>query len=258
MPKTLKIALILLFIHLLQPLYANSSSLLGKPANLRVAVASNFITTARHLTEEFQRKHNIEVILSSGSTGKLTTQITYGAPYDVFLAADRKHPNILIEKGLAIKDSLQTYAIGQLALISRIPLDSPVALTNVDQAIQIALANPKIAPYGAAAKSWLSRHIADKDRFQWVMGENINQTWHYFVNGGVDVAFVALSQINSQQNLKFKYWLLTTPEIRLVQSAVLLTQSQEKEAARKYLAFLKSAYATHHIQKAGYELSDCL
>ena len=86
------------------------------------------------------------------------------------------------------------------------------------------------------------------------MGENINQTWHYFINGGADVALVAHSQIKKQANLGFQYWLLETPPEQLVQSAVILKASTQQAAAKDFLKFLSSARATEIIAASGYQI----
>ena len=248
----MKIFLILLF---LMPIFSAKAD---NSETLRIAVASNFITTARQLVTEYQKQTQQNIVISSGSTGKLTTQIRFGAPYDLFLSADLAHPQKLIAQQLAQADTLQAYAIGQLVLISRLPSVTPDTLPAMDKSLHIAIANPKIAPYGVAGSDWLQANLTNIKQHRVIMGENINQTWHYFVNGGADLALVALSQIKTQQALEFKYWLLETPAKQLRQFAVQLARTEQPDAVKRFLAFLESPSAQKIIETAGYRLPNAL
>ncbi|MEM7633365.1 MAG: molybdate ABC transporter substrate-binding protein, partial [Pseudomonadota bacterium] len=125
-----------------------------------VAVATNFLLPARDISAEFEKDTGHSVVLVAGATGKLATQILAGAPFDVFLAADQARPELLIDKQAAVAGSRFTYATGTLVLWSRdrLPLTGtePGSL-DATRVSRIAMANPKLAPYGLAAEQALDR-----------------------------------------------------------------------------------------------------
>ena len=164
-----------------------------------VAVATNFTSCLKELVVGFEQKTKHHVVVSPGSTGKLYAQITNGAPFDVFLAADVRRPQLLEKEGLAVKGSRFTYAIGRLTLWSAHP-----SLVNGDGAEillaqpfrYLAIANPKTAPYGAAARQTLEAlDLWDKVQPYIVQGENIGQTFQFVASGNAELGFVALSQV---------------------------------------------------------------
>jgi molybdate transport system substrate-binding protein len=213
---------------------------------LRVAVASNFISTARQLSERFTDQTGIQIKLSSASTGKLTAQIEAGAPFDLFLSADTARPERLVESGLALTDSLAVYAIGQLVLVSRQPI-------QLEQLLQqrMAVANPKTAPYGLAAEQWLAKQAHQPQR---IMGENINQTWHFFQVGGVQSALVAKSQL-AQSSLSNLHTLAIESDAEVLQQGmVILARSSLLEASQQFHDYLLSAQSQQLIQASGYLL----
>ena len=237
---------------------ANSST---TQQSLHIAVASNFNSTAKLLTQTFNKLHPTKIILSSASTGKLTTQIRYGAPFDVFLAADRTHPELLIKEKFAYKNSRTLYAQGQLALISKRPIANSsqttlaalATLAALENDSIVAIANPKTAPYGLVAMKWLLLSGFNEQSFRFIKGENISQTWQYFHRGGADAAIVAMSQVIQSQVSKDHYWLLPQSINRdLQQVAVILTNTHRRETAQLFLDFLRTEKAQNIIQQAGY------
>ena len=147
--KTHIFALFFFFQFLLSTVFAEE---------VRIAVANNFLTTLKHIVTNFEKDTGHAAIISSGSSGKLYAQIRHGAPFDVFLSADVKRPQLLEKESLAVKGSRFTYAVGRLALWSR---DSSIVNGNGKQVLKnadfkrLAIANPKTAPYGTAAQSTL-------------------------------------------------------------------------------------------------------
>lgn len=239
-------------------LAAEESSRVAKLNRLHIAVSSNFHTALKSLSKLYSETHPTTIIISSASTGKLTTQIRFGAPYDIFLAADERHPDLLIAEGLAFSDSQYTYAQGQLVLISKI-LTAKTALEVIQSGHikQLAIANHKTSPYGFIANIWLEQSRVQGSTIQKITSENISQTWQHFQHGGVDAALVALSQVLLSQNNSSAYWLL--PEKlnhQLTQSAVILTSTQNMPAAEKFMTFLKSQTAKEFIYNAGYRLKN--
>ncbi|MFT5452967.1 MAG: molybdate transport system substrate-binding protein, partial [Enterobacterales bacterium] len=227
--------------------------------HLHIAVSSNFHTTLKSLSKLYSKTHPTTITISSASTGKLTTQIRFGAPYDIFLAADEKHPNLLIAEELAFSESQYTYAQGQLVLVSKtVTAKSALEVIQSGHIKLLAMANPKTAPYGLVANLWLQQSNVQNLSIQKITSENISQTWQHFQHGGVDAALVALSQVllseRNSRTSSYAYWLL--PEKlnqQLTQSAVILTSTKNIRVAERFMAFLKSQAAKKLISKAGYQ-----
>ena len=165
---------------------------------VHVAVAANFTPAMKEIAASFSRHSGHEVILSSASSGKLAAQLQHGAPFDVFLSADQAKPIALAKAGYAVSTTRFTYAIGALVLWS------------ADEAIQgserqrleagdyrkLAIANPRLAPYGKAARETLQAlGLEAASRRHWVTGENIAQTYQFVASGNAELGFVALSQL---------------------------------------------------------------
>ncbi|PCJ48020.1 MAG: molybdate ABC transporter substrate-binding protein [Gammaproteobacteria bacterium] len=227
-------------------------------ATLHIAVASNFNSTLKLLlgsyTTKYSTKHDINIIVSSASTGKLTTQIRYGAPYDIFLAADEQNPKLLIAEDLAFKQSAYVYAKGQLAFITKITsATSALDALGSGHIKLLAIANYKTAPYGKVAKSWLE-DSGYSDSVLLITSENISQTWQHFQQSGVEAGLVALPQI-LLSNTNQSYWLLPeTVNRRLTQVAVIIKSTKNRLIAEHFMTFLKSKQAKEIIVKAGYKL----
>lgn len=222
-----------------------------------LAVAANFTTTAKTLAAAFERRSGHELVIATGSTGQLYAQIRQGAPFDALLAADRERPALLFAENLAAAKPF-TYATGRLALWSpdpgRIPRDG-AAFLAADQDGRIALANPKLAPYGLAARESLQAlGLWDSYGGRIVMGQNIAQAFQIAASGGVSAGFVALSQLeDAPEDLKGSHWVVPddmhTP---IRQDAVLLLRGKDNPAARAFLAFLTEPDGCAAIRAAGY------
>ena len=218
-----------------------------------IAVASNFTAPAKTLASTFNERTGHKAVLSFGSTGKLFTQISHGAPFDVYLAADTQRPRKAIEEGLAVADSYAIYARGRLALFSlNQSLIDPEGKVLNTEIRRIAIANPKTAPYGIAATEVLNI-LAPKLKNKLVMGENIAQTYQFVITRNAPLGFVAFSQVIGQT--EGSMWLVPenihTP---LNQAAVLLKRGQHNNAATAFLQFLKSDTAKNIISRHGYQV----
>ena len=203
-------------------------------AELRLAVASNFLITAEKLAAAFEQQTGQRVTLSSGSTGKLYTQIRAGAPYDLFLAADAERPEKLEAEGYALAGSRATYALGQLALWSRKPnLDlSPDALLQQPPK-RLALANAATAPYGRAAEQALSSLGLEALPSTQVRGENIGQTYQLVYAGAAEIGFIAYSLYIARPN--GSVWQIPTEAYEPIeQQMVILKRSKNPELARQW------------------------
>ncbi|MDZ4861549.1 MAG: molybdate ABC transporter substrate-binding protein [Candidatus Hydrogenedentes bacterium] len=221
---------------------------------VRVAVASNFITTQEALVKKFAESSGHTVTSSAGSTGKLFAQISNGAPFDIFLSADEEHVAVLEKRGLAAKGSRFTYAIGRLAVYS--PVVAGIAngaeALKAAQITHLAIANPETAPYGEAAVAAL-RNLDLWDHFQGriVYGENIAQTMQFVDSGGAEAGVVAYSQVHLRE--KKLYWIVPgKAHPPLNQDAALLEAGTKNTAAAAYCAFLKSEDARRIIAESGY------
>lgn len=222
-----------------------------------VAVAANFTSTAQTLAELFESRSGHRLVIATGSTGQLYAQIRQGAPFDVLLAADQLRPARLFAEKQAAAEPF-TYATGQLALWSpdpeRISGDG-AAFLAADGDGRIALANPKLAPYGLAARESLeAMGLWNGYRDRIVMGQNIAQTFQITASGGVSAGFVALSQLrDAPEELKGSHWMVP-PELHapIRQDAVLLLRGKDNEAAKSFLAFLTEPGACAAIRAAGY------
>lgn len=226
------------------------------------AVAANFASAIKQLKPLFEDETGHRLTASLASTGTLYAQIHNGAPFDVFLSADSIRPQRLIDDGLAISNSVFTYAIGQLTLWSRnadLIDDEGKVLSNgkwSEKGIKrIALANPKTAPYGAAAVETLAAlDITEATKGSLVTGQNVVQVFQFVVSGNAQLGFIAHAQVLALPEAKRgSYWLippaLYTP---IKQAAVKLNKGNDNIAADAFLDFLKSPQATAIIEANGY------
>ena len=219
-----------------------------------VAVAANFSRTHDALARRFEARSAAEVEASVGSTGQLYAQIRNGAPFDIFLAADALRPRLLEEEGLIIPESRFTYATGHLALYGP-GLDSvrPGGLDlTAPGIVNVALANPRTAPYGAAAASVLGRLGLDGALARRVVqGENVSQVLQFVRSGAAELGFVALSQVVDEP--RTSYWLVPAAyHAPLDQDGVLLPAAEGDGAALEYFEFLRSEAAREVIRSFGY------
>jgi molybdate transport system substrate-binding protein len=194
------------------------------------------------------------VVASAGSSGQLYAQIRNGAPFDVFLSADTARPAQLERDGLTEPGSRFTYAVGRLVLYG--PTLDSVRAGGADLrgagVRHIAIANPRTAPYGAAAVQAIERlGLGTQLRDRVVQGENIAQTWQFVRSGAAELGFVALSQVLSEPTRT--YWLVPQDHHDMIaQDAVLLRSAASEPAAIGYLAFLRTDTARRVIELSGY------
>ena len=227
---------------------------------VRVAVAANFAAPLQRIAAEFKRDTGHKALVSVGATGKFYAQISQGAPFDVFLSADDETPARLVAEGAALADSRFTYALGRLVLWSAQPgyVDEQGAVLKRGAFRHLALANPKTAPYGAAAVEVLqSMGLLDELRPRFVQGENIAQTHQFVASGNAELGFVARSQVWKDGRVTDgSAWRVPASlHAPIRQDAVLLTAARNNAAALALLRYLKSAKARALIAGFGYELA---
>jgi molybdate transport system substrate-binding protein len=225
--------------------------------DLRVAVAANFTAPMQKISALFEQASGHKLELIFGSTGKFYAQVSNGAPFDVLLAADEETPAKLAAEGNAVAETRFTYAIGKLVLWSPTAgyVDDQGRVLRSGTFRHVSLANPALAPYGAAAVSVLkSLGVYQSLKPKIVLGENISQAHQFVATGAAELGFVALSQVMKDGAVEGSAWIVPPalyPSIR--QDAIVLDKGRGKAAARELVAFLKSDAAHKVIASYGYD-----
>jgi len=223
-----------------------------------VAVAANFTAPMQKIAPEFEKATGHKIVASYGATGKFYAQIKNGAPFEILLAADDETPAKLVKENAAVSGSQFTYAIGKLVLWSAKPaiVDANGEVLKKGGFDHIALANPKLAPYGAAAiEAMKALGVHDNLQSKFVTAENIAQTYQYVSSGNALLGFVALSQVLKDGKIDGSAWVvpakLHTP---IRQDAVILEKGKGKPAAEALVKYLKGDQAKTIIKAYGYDL----
>lgn len=222
-------------------------------AETTVAVASNFSAPAKAIILKFEKQTGDHVKLVLGSSGRIFAQIMHGAPFDVFLSADNEKPAALEAQGMIVPNSRFTYAIGALTLWSPRPdfIQGNSDILKEGRFRKLALANPRLAPYGIAAREILHRlALYDVLSGKFVLGENIAQTYQFVATGNADLGFIARSQLPETGS----YW--NIPESLhhpIRQDAVILKSARNNKVAFAFAKFLKSSSAKDLIRRHGYK-----
>lgn len=217
---------------------------------VQVAVASNFIGLSQLLKSAFLNLHpNAQINFSYASSAKLYAQIYHGAPYHIFLSADTQKPTKLIKQNKSLSTQYTVYAKGQLAFWHGGLLNDESFVCRT-----LAIANPKLAPYGAAAQEVMQKGQFVLPKCQrTIVAENISQTWHYAATKNVDAAFVALSQLKAQQIPAAHYKIVPADLHPAIEQAMILLPSAANNAtALQFYQFLQSAKAAELMQAYGY------
>ena len=229
----------------------------AQAAKVSVAVAANFTAPMQKIAAEFEKDTGHKAVLSFGSSGKFYTQINNGAPFQILLSADDITPAKLEKDGQAINGSRFTYAIGKLVLWSKQPalVDDKGAVLHGGKFDRLALADPKLAPYGAAAIETLTRlglqaRLAPK----FVQGENIAQAYQFVATGNASLGFVALSQVYADGRItQGSAWIVpANMHAPIRQDAVLLEKGKDNAAAKALLSYLRNDKSRQIIRRYGY------
>ncbi len=196
--------------------------------------------------------------ISSASSGKLFAQIKHGAPYDVFLSADEKHPDLLISNKAANSENAYVYALGKLVLISNIEINNSCKnAISSNRLKHLAIANPEIAPYGLAAKQVLQKlGLWQQLQTRIVMGENVAQTLQFVYTKNADAGFVAQSMLNMGKIIdRVCTWHVPTNMYTPIkQKMVLLKKAKAKPAALTFIQYMQSAAVKEIIKSSGYDV----
>lgn len=226
---------------------------------LHIAVAANFAAPMKQLAKAFEQQSKHQVTVSYGATGNFYAQIKQGAPYSLLLAADQATPVKLAQEGLAIADTRLTYATGKLIAWSILPAHRG-RMEQVFKAgafDKLAIANPKLSPYGAAAMQAIQAlQLTNSHGPKLIESSNIGQAYQFTATGNTDVGLIALSQVyHLGQYTQGDAWLipqhLYTP---IRQDAIVLKRGQHNAAARSFLTFLASEPAKTIIRQYGYDI----
>lgn len=227
--------------------------------DVQVAVAANFAAPFQKIAAGFEAATGHKAVAIVGSTGKFYTQIKAGAPFEILLAADDETPRKLVDEGLAVKGQAFTYATGKLVLWSAQPgvVDAQGEVLKKGSFSHLSIANPKLAPYGAAAVETLKAlGLYDSLTTKIVQGESIGQAHQFVTTGNAELGFVALSQVAPPDKpATGSLWVvpakLYTP---ILQDAVLLNKGADKAAAQALLSYLRGDAAKAVIKSYGYGL----
>jgi molybdate transport system substrate-binding protein len=225
-----------------------------------IAVATNFAEVAELLVEDFEDASGHDIDIATGATGKLYAQISNDAPYDALLAADQERPMRLEVSGDAVAGTRFVYAVGRLALwsadASLIGNDGLATLRSGDFR-SLAIANPELAPYGAAARETMqSLGLWDELQSKIVSGENVGQAFALVATRNAELGFVALASVVSERNtIEGSRWDVPSAMHEAIrQDAVLLIHGSDNAAAIAFLAYLRTDSAKARITAMGYGL----
>ncbi len=224
---------------------------------ITVAVAANFTAPFNKLAAEFEKDTGHKLVASFGSTGKFYAQIKNGAPFEVLLAADDETPAKLVKDNAAVAGSPFSYAVGKLVLWSPRPgmVDAKGEVLRGGGFQHIALADPKLAPYGAASVEAMKKlGVYESLVPKLVTGETLVQVIQFVSSGNSELGFVALSQVLKDGRIDGSSWVvpaeLHTP---IRQDAVLLNPGKDKAGPLALMKYLQGAKAQALIRSYGYE-----
>lgn len=228
---------------------------------VQVAVAANFTAPMKQIAADFEKDTGHKVQLAFGTVGKFFAQMKSGAPFEVLVSADQTTPDKLAAEGLAQNETRYTYAIGKLMLWSAQPnyVDAKGEVLKKGNFKHLALANPKLAVYGAAGQEVMKRlGVLDAIQPRIVLAENITQAYQYVQTGNAELGFVALSQVVGKDGRisEGSHWMVPAdlyPPIK--QDVIVLAPGKGKSAPQALVDYLKSAKARAVIKSFGYELN---
>ena len=232
---------------------------LAHAGEVTVAVAANFTAPMQKIAQAFEQDTGHKALLAFGSTGKFYAQIKNGAPFAVLLAADDETPARLEKEGLTVAGTRFTYATGRLALWRKSPnwVDDKGEVLRSNRFEKLAIADPKLSPYGAAAMEVIHKlGVQTMVTPKLVQGESIGQTYQFVSTENAQLGFVALSQIFFDGRIaQGSAWVVPTSlHTPLKQDAVLLHHGKDNTAAHALLKYLQADKAKTIIRQYGYAL----
>lgn len=229
---------------------------------LRIAVAANFASALKHIAAQYTKDTGQAISITVSSSGTLYAQILHGAGFDIFFSADMARPIALVEQGRITTDDVHIYALGKLALVSTYPSTTLQALNEtLTSSDKLAIANPKLAPYGVAAKETLA------GAKQWenvssriVMGKNVLQTYQFFTTGNATVAIVAQSLLYETTADREGMFYTPIPEhfhAAIKQGVAITASDKHYERAAHFVDYVLSDAIQHQLSSMGYKPIFC-
>lgn len=229
----------------------------SRAESLTLAVAANFAPTMQALIAAYPAQSGVHLRMATGSSGKLYAQIRHGAPFHALFSADQAVPQALLNDGLAVSGSRFTYAVGSLVLWSaRAEVEAGAALLRSGAFRRLALANPRLAPYGRAAEEVLRAFAQLDSRARWVVGENVAQAYQFVHSGNADAGLLARSLVLGEGRLPGGSVWPVPAELHapIRQDAVVLLPGRDQPVLAGFIRFLASERARQIIQAHGYSL----
>ena len=225
----------------------------GNESTLNIATSANMQFAMSEIVSEFEKETDIKTELIVTSSGKLTSQIEQGAPFDVFVAANTKYPTYLDSLRLSTS-APKVYARGKLVLWTSKEFSPTLALLTTDTIQKIAIANPKTAPYGKESINVLKHHgIYEKVKEKLVFGESISQVNQFITTGSADIGFTAYSVVSNTKMKNGKWTSINLNDHgKILQAAVILKESNNLKQAKVFYNFLFSERAREILNKYGY------
>ncbi|WP_414827763.1 molybdate ABC transporter substrate-binding protein [Alteromonas sp. H39] len=226
--------------------------------SLKLAVAANFADPLREIARQYEQQSSVKSIVTVASSGTLFAQIQHGADVDVFFSADKARPQALINNGRVRQSDVHTYAYGRLAYLDReqtSPSLNDLKTFTLSPGTRIAIANPRLAPYGQAAQDTLQQlTLWPQFSARLVKGKNVLQAYQYYASGNVDRALVAWSLVHDQTNHVF---LIPAKLHRPIEQQLAVTAREDNlPAARAFVEFVLSRQVQSTLSRWGYEPVD--
>ena len=228
-------------------------------AEVSVAVAANFAAPMQRIAAAFEQETGHKAVLSFGSSGNLYAQIRHGAPFEILLSADSQTPEKLESEGMGLAGTRFTYAIGTLVLRSKQPglVDEKGEILRSGKLERLAIANPKLAPYGVAAMQTLAQlGVLSSVQPKLVLGENISQAYQFVASENAALGLVALSQVMLEGKIaQGSAWIVPAKlHAPIAQDAILLVKGRDNPVATALLRYLRSEKAKAIMRSYGYTL----
>ena len=238
-----------------------SGANLAGAEDMTIAAASDLNFAFKELVAEYEKATGNHVKLSLGSSGNFYAQIQNGAPFDLYFSADIGYPRKLEEAGLTVSGSLYRYAVGRIVLwagtASRLDVSKGFDVLREPGIRKIAIANPKHAPYGRAAVAAMeSFKVYESVKDKLILGENISQAAQFIESGACEIGVIALSlAVAPAMSGKGVYWEIPVEAYPpLEQGAVILKQSKNQDAARRFLEFMQGSQGQEIMRRYGFML----
>ena len=231
-----------------------------KQDSITIATSANMQFAMKAIANNFTNSTGLKTNVILGSSGKLTAQIIEGAPYDIFVSADLKYPEMIQEQGFS-DSAPEIYALGQLVLwsstLDTIPSLDQIATMEIEH---IAIANPVTAPYGQAAIEVLQNlGVYSRIKDKLVFGESIAQTNQFISSGAAEIGFTAKSVVLSPEINIEGHWLTIPPEYYkpIAQGAIIIERNQSnKKEIKSFYDYLFNQEAKQILKDFGYLVNE--